>query len=101
MYMFTEKQKAELFDAGVTIHDVAEFHGTDDNAWLSADEAMDGLYRWYMGDDDRDGDRDIPYLTDPARYEDIEHPNVHASCYEECELPVDRSHADGSWAIPF
>ena len=79
MYMFTDRQKAELFDAGVTIDDVASYHGTDDHAWQSADEAFETLLDWYTMDDDRDGDRDIPVL--------------HSA--------VDDSHADGSWAIPF
>ena len=50
MYAFTDKQKAELFDAGVTLDDVANFHDTDDNAWLSANLAFEGVLRWY-GDD--------------------------------------------------
>ena len=47
MYLFTDKQKAELFDAGVTINDVANYYATDDRCIESADEAFYTLIEWY------------------------------------------------------
>ena len=79
MYLFTDKQKAELFDAGMTLNDVVNFHNTDDNAWLTADEAMEVFYRWYM-DDGMEGERDIPSQMDgviiPASPSYVEHEGI-------------------------
>ena len=50
MYAFTDGQKAALFDAGVTINDVASYYATDDRCIESADEAFDTLIEWYGSD---------------------------------------------------
>ena len=41
LYAFSDEHLARLWKAGVTQDEVAQFHGTDDNAWMSADDAVE------------------------------------------------------------
>ena len=62
MYAFTDKQKADLFDAGVTRDNVANYYATDDRCIESADEAFYTLIEWY-GDHSLQGcgNNDAPF----------------------------------------
>ena len=43
----TERQMARLWRAGVTLDEAASYHGTDDNAWLAPDEAVETMVDFY------------------------------------------------------
>ena len=94
MYQFTDRQKAAMFDAGVMRGDVITYHAMDDHAWQSTDEAFECIMNWWgdAGFDHEAHDRavaeDDALQSTQALWSEvnapIEHPNVRASCYEEC-----------------